>query len=203
MSNTSEDPRTARTRQAVILGARSVISQVGLSALTYDAVASAANVSRTTLYKYWPTLDALVKDALYELTQPPFPMTATDDLRADLTLMFTRLIGALNGEFTGSAIASLINGAEHNESLEQLLRKTVEDRRAPAVQRISRQRKSKAAPTKQKAVEPDPEAEILHDLIAGAIYYRRFVRRVSISPADVEQMIKAVAPLIEGNNHSK
>jgi hypothetical protein len=125
-------------------------------------------------------------------------MTATEDLREDLTLMFTRLIGALNGEFTGSAIASLIDGAEHNELLAALLTKTVEDRRTPAVQRIAKQRKPQVGSRKGKVAKPNIEDEILHDLIAGAIYYRRFVRRVPITALDVQHLIQTVAPLIGG-----
>jgi AcrR family transcriptional regulator len=196
MSTLSEDPRTTRTREAVIAGTRAVIARQGVNGLTYDAVAEASRVSRTTLYKYWPTIDELVKEALHELTQPPFPMTATDDVVADLMFMFGRLIAALDWTFTGSAIAALIDSAERNESFAALLTSTVEDRRSPAVKRIRHQQseqRPKHAPSRSRS---SPDADVLHDLVAGAIYYRRYVRRVPTTEKDLAQMVQTIAPHI-------
>jgi AcrR family transcriptional regulator len=181
VSTSALDPRIARTRQAVIEGVRTVIGRDGIQGLTYEAVAVAAKVSRTTLYRYWPTRDLLVRDGLYELTQPARPMVLGDDLSADLTVMFGHLIRALTGAFTGPAIASLIDAGERDPDMSDLLSSTVEDRRAPAVARI------RAATT-----DGTDDADLLHDLIAGAIYYRRFVRRVPTTDTDLAELIRTI-----------
>ena len=53
------------TRDAAIFEATlSVLGEVGYDRLTIDAVAARAKASKATVYRRWPTRDALVIDAL-------------------------------------------------------------------------------------------------------------------------------------------
>jgi TetR/AcrR family transcriptional regulator, regulator of autoinduction and epiphytic fitness len=193
MSTSAEDPRIARTRQAVIEGVRAVIGRHGIQGLSFEAVAAAAQVSRTTLYRYWPTREALVRDGLYELTRPARPMVVSDELETDLRVMFGHLIDALTGVFTGPAIASLIDAGERDPDMSELLSRTVEHRRAPAVGRIG---------VASDGTTHDPE--LLHDLVAGAIYYRRFVRRVPTTDADLDELVRTITSVLaSGTPRSK
>jgi 20S proteasome alpha/beta subunit len=106
-------------------------------------------------------------------------MTLSSDLSADLTVMFGHLIRALTGAFTGPAIASLIDAGERDPGMSDLLSNTVEDRRAPAVARIG-----------VATTGATNDADLLHDLIAGAIYYRRFVRRVPTTETELAELVR-------------
>lgn len=57
-----EDPRVARTRATVLSTAADLVVEAGPSALTVDAVVARSGVARSTIYRHWPTRDALVRD---------------------------------------------------------------------------------------------------------------------------------------------
>ena len=82
----STDPRTERIRVAVMDAGTTLLSEYGPDRVNHAAIASAAGVSRTTLYKYWPTRAKLLQDILVALDTHP-PMPSTGDLRADLLTM--------------------------------------------------------------------------------------------------------------------
>ena len=53
-------PRSARVRVAVLRAAAQLTRAGGPTAATVDAIAKRAAVSRTTIYKWWPTSAAIV-----------------------------------------------------------------------------------------------------------------------------------------------
>ena len=80
------DPRTERIRTAVVAAGAMMLSEHGPDRINHAAIASAAGVSRTTLYKYWPTRAQLLHDILVGFdTHPAIP--STGDVRADLLTM--------------------------------------------------------------------------------------------------------------------
>src|SRR6185312_13825083 len=53
-------PRSARVRAAVVRAAAQLTRSGGPTAATVDAIAKRAAVSRTTIYKWWPSSAAIV-----------------------------------------------------------------------------------------------------------------------------------------------
>ena len=60
-----------------------VLAEVGYLALTVEAVASRAGVSRATIYRWWPTKASLVIEALDGVIPTPTPVS-TGDTRTDV-----------------------------------------------------------------------------------------------------------------------
>lgn len=58
-----EDPRITRNRQVVHAAAMRLVESDGIAGLTVDRLAEISGVSRSTIYRHWPDLDALVVDA--------------------------------------------------------------------------------------------------------------------------------------------
>jgi len=58
-------PRSERARKAVLDAAAELLLARGLEAVTMDAVAEGAGVSKATIYRWWPTKQTLALDALY------------------------------------------------------------------------------------------------------------------------------------------
>ena len=61
-------PRRAATRKAIVDAALSLVAERGFQAATMDAIADRAGVSKNTIYRRWPSKEALIADALRELT---------------------------------------------------------------------------------------------------------------------------------------
>lgn len=79
-------------------------------ALSIERIAEAAGVNKTTLYRRWGTLEALVGDACRRLVKSPFPLPDTGSLASDLLSVFhdlhellitPRLQGPLRLHFSG------------------------------------------------------------------------------------------------------
>ncbi|HEY1702672.1 MAG TPA: TetR/AcrR family transcriptional regulator, partial [Trebonia sp.] len=57
----------------------------GSAALTFERAARLAGVSKTTLYKWWPSKGALALDGYFHAVEPALAFPRTGDIRADLT----------------------------------------------------------------------------------------------------------------------
>lgn len=60
------DPRIERSRAKLLAAATDLIVESGPQALTVDAVAERSGVAKSTLYRHWPSREALMVDVLRE-----------------------------------------------------------------------------------------------------------------------------------------
>ncbi|MGC5345530.1 TetR/AcrR family transcriptional regulator C-terminal ligand-binding domain-containing protein [Streptomyces sp. DT24] len=71
-------------RQAVLAATVGLLTTEGLSGTTMSAVAHAAGVHETSLYRRWGTRENLIYEALAAHTDDALPMPDTGDVREDL-----------------------------------------------------------------------------------------------------------------------
>ena len=64
-------PRSTQVRAAVVRAAAQLTLTGGPAAATVDAIAKRAAVSRTTIYKWWPTPAAIVLEGLLDAVRDP------------------------------------------------------------------------------------------------------------------------------------
>jgi AcrR family transcriptional regulator len=78
-------PRSQQAHRAILAAAGELLLARGLSAVSMDAVAERAGVSKATIYRWWPTKETLALDALYTewAAVRPSPRD-TGSLRGDL-----------------------------------------------------------------------------------------------------------------------
>ncbi|PTH88538.1 TetR family transcriptional regulator [Streptomyces sp. A244] len=77
--------RTARVREAVLRAAEDALTEQGLTGLDLADVARRADVGKTTVYRRWGTVTALVADLLEDMAEQSAPRTETGSLLGDLT----------------------------------------------------------------------------------------------------------------------
>ncbi len=58
-------PRSEKAHNAILEAAAELLLDNGLAAVSMDAVATRAGVSKATIYRWWPTKETLALDALY------------------------------------------------------------------------------------------------------------------------------------------
>ncbi|AJT69528.3 hypothetical protein T261_7931 [Streptomyces lydicus] len=83
--------RGERMRQAVLAATVDLLTSQGLAATTVGAVARAAGVHETSVYRRWKTRENLIFDALATHSDHALPTPDTGDVHADLTALFTAL----------------------------------------------------------------------------------------------------------------
>jgi AcrR family transcriptional regulator len=67
-----QDPRVARSRDAVLCAATQLLLEGGIGAMTVDAVVARSGVAKTTVYRHWAGRDELLVDAFVGLV-PDIP----------------------------------------------------------------------------------------------------------------------------------
>jgi len=76
--------RTARTRAAALRAAEDALIENGFEALDLADIARRADIGKTTVYRRWGTLAALVADLLVDMAEQSSPRTETGSLDSDL-----------------------------------------------------------------------------------------------------------------------
>ncbi|MFI9817527.1 TetR/AcrR family transcriptional regulator [Saccharothrix variisporea] len=87
-------PRSTEIDRALTAATLDLLAEVGYDALTLDAVASRAGVSRPALYRRWPTKLHLVAHAA--LAGVPMSDPDTGDAREDLLALANALVDGLS-----------------------------------------------------------------------------------------------------------
>jgi len=78
-------PRSETARAAILDAADVLLLARGLDAVSMDAIAERAGVSKATIYRWWPTKEALALDALYyDWAAAGDPGRDTGSLKGDL-----------------------------------------------------------------------------------------------------------------------
>lgn len=136
-------PRSEKARQSVLDAMRAALTRHAYEAVTIEGLAAEAEVSKQTIYRWWPSKAAILGDALLEGGLPgadvAVPFTA--DLAADLRAWFSAMSASL-ADADGVAIARALIvitasdaelGLALNEKLAAPIREWVGSRVALAV----------------------------------------------------------------------
>jgi AcrR family transcriptional regulator len=100
------DARVIRTRNDILRAAIDVLTGEGLDAVTHHHLAEVAGYSRATIYKHWPTRDALFLDA-FTYRPSGEHHVPTGDLRADLIGELTMFRRGMERQRLDRALAAL------------------------------------------------------------------------------------------------
>jgi AcrR family transcriptional regulator len=160
-------PRSEKARLAILEAAAELLLERGLPAVSMDAVAERAGVSKATIYRWWRTKETLALDALYNewaAAQPP--ARSTGSLRGDLLALLRPWVRLASSRPYGRVISALLTEAQMDPEFAAVYRsRFVEPRReqARAVFRRAIERGEIPANTK---------IEVALDLLYGPLYHR-------------------------------
>ena len=175
-------PRDPRTRAAILTAARALLERGGLTSVTIEAIAQKAEVSRPTIYRYWPNAPAVAMAAFLEATGAS---DAVKSPRAPLAALRAQL-HALADAFTaptGRSVAAMVAAAQSETELAKAFRNEFIARNRDATRALLERDKSIAAPD---------DIELSLDLIFGPLFYRLLMGHAPITHGFVDRLIDAV-----------
>lgn len=135
---TSEEPEVSRARRpqgrpcdprldhAILTAAAEELARVGYSAMTMAAVARRAGASTASLYRRWPSKQALVGAAATQLATETLGEVDTGSLREDLEEILARKMDAAGGS-RGVALLSLLGQCAHDPDMADIVQTQVFD----------------------------------------------------------------------------
>ncbi|MFI5960047.1 TetR-like C-terminal domain-containing protein [Cryptosporangium sp. NPDC051539] len=177
--------RTARVRAAVLRAAEDALIGVGFAGLDLADVARRAVVGKTTVYRRWGTVPALVADLLTEMASSSVGRADTGSLAGDLRANAALVQGTLADDRQGRLFRAILAAALTDEGTAAALRQFYEVRVAewaPCVEAAVRRGELPA--------DTDP-GEVIR-AVSAPLYYR-LVTGGAVEPEHAEAAAEAAA----------
>lgn len=188
------DPRAVRTRGLVLDAAVKLLAERGVEATTMDAVARAANISRSTLYRHWPERLPLLVDAIEHLGDRIRRSTMDEPAPNEgVEATLQRAIGALGVGLRspewGAISGSLAAAAEHDEALAEVHRRYIASRRQSVVSLLQEAQRRGEFPYSF-------DLDWAVGLLAGPLYYHRLVLHQPLNAEQVAAHVRRTLALM-------
>ena len=183
------DPRRGRPRDescgpAILAAAIELVGEVGIAALTMDAVAARAGVGKATIYRRWSSKEALMLDAWKSAVQKP-DAPDTGSLREDLRVLFAPHDQQLSGETMQRIFPQMIAAAKVNPEVGEAYREFIAERRRPMRTVLERA-------VGRGDLPADSDLDLVHDLLVAPILYRWMVSDGVVDDDVIERLIAIV-----------
>jgi AcrR family transcriptional regulator len=171
-------PRVPGLTDRILKATIALAAEDGIEDLTLDAIAARADVGRPTIYRRWPSKDALLSDAIDamvgEYYKPPTAGNIRDELVEFAQMNISQVQGPLRNMFR--AYFNL----EHAHAASDAMRRAA----------------SVSSDIVRRAIDrgelpPDTDVQLLMELIFAPIWYRSSIKR-PMDPSFAESVVDGV-----------
>jgi AcrR family transcriptional regulator len=180
-------PRGAGATSSILSAALELGEEVGFDALTIEGIADRTGVAKTTIYRRWPNVSALVMDAFLSEVTRAAPIRERATARESFSASMKLLARAYRGQ-QGKIMQPLLGRAQVDERLREAVKtRWVEPRRQIAREIV---RRGIANGELRPGLDPD----VVLDALYGSIYHRLLVpyNNAAISDAYIDAVIDTV-----------
>ena len=178
---TRVDIRVERSQQAVLTAAFELLGESGVGGFSVDEIARRSGVAKTTIYRHWPTREALVIDACSRISaeqQTP----DTGSLEGDLTAILSNIAHLLETANWSSVLPSIIDTAERDPEFAAIHSEIQRGHAAPLREVLDRAMNRGDLPT-------DADLSTLVAALLGPLFYRRWFSREAIDAPFVKTIV--------------
>ena len=175
------DKRVQRSKEAVLASTYALMSEGGIGGVSMDEVSKRSGVSKTTIYRHWPSRSALLLAACRALGSPP-EVPDTGSLKGDLEVLLTDLAEQLGSAKWPTILPSIIDAAERDPELAELHAGLHAGLMIPFLAVTGRAQARGDFPTDQAPAE-------LIASVVGPLFYRRWFSKEPIDSDFVAAVI--------------
>ncbi|WAU84799.1 TetR/AcrR family transcriptional regulator [Streptomyces sp. Qhu-G9] len=197
MQSSTPPPRTGRPRSveadaAILAATRTALVELGWSKLTLGDVAMRAGVAKTTLYRRWAGKNELVVDAVAELFDE-LELPDRGSLTADIEGVVLQFAAILAMPEARNGLMAVVAESTRDDALRERIRASIVDRQ----KRLVLEGRSRAQARGELPQEPDPSAaartaDLVFDMVAGAVVHRTLVSAEPVDPAWVHDFTRVL-----------
>lgn len=159
-------PRSSAANRAILDAARAELIEHGFTRFRLEHVALRAGVGKATIYRRWPSKEALSQELLSELAAPHIAVEDVGDTRAELRACASHALRALRDTEFGPVIRALLAQIAINPLLGDPFRATVVQARRNEVAHVM------ARGIARGDLRSDADADIATELLVGPVYFR-------------------------------
>ena len=179
------------TEEAILDAARQALAEKGFEALTMDAIARKAFVSRTAVYFYFPNkravVDRLIQQAFSEMYLAASPyLDGEGEPRRELRASLTRVMAVVNQNGGLLLLAAQLSGARGEH---------LPDEWAPYIMRFVERAEARIARDQERGIAPDDIAPRLSAQALLAMVENHIVRELVLGRGDATESIRVLAEL--------
>ncbi|MET9484972.1 TetR/AcrR family transcriptional regulator [Streptomyces sp. NPDC006638] len=114
-------PRSERARAAVLDAASDLLVTGGIDAVTMEAIAARAKVSKGTLYKWWPSRAHVMLESFFSLTKSTIVVDEGASLQDVLTFQLASLSDLFRDTAAGPLMGDLVAAAQADPEIRAAL----------------------------------------------------------------------------------
>jgi len=159
-------PRSDRARRDIRDAFRAILIEEGFDKVRMEHVATRAKVGKATIYRHWPTKQALAQEVLSELANPHLAVPDVGDTRTELLATVLAPMRALTETDFGPVIRELLSEISRNPELGDPFRASVVQARRDEVSRVI------ARGIRRGDLRPDVQPDVATEMLVGPVYFR-------------------------------
>jgi AcrR family transcriptional regulator len=176
-------PRSAEAREAVLAAARKLLEEGGLGAVTIEAIAARAGVSKPTIYRSWKNSYAVAMEAFLESARARVPFNTSSSAVADLRAQL-RKVAEVFATRTGRSVAAMIAAAQSETEIAKAFRNNfILKSREEGRQLLDRA-------VAQGEFRSDIDFETTLDLLYAPIYFRLLIGHGKLTPEFTDSVLE-------------
>lgn len=174
-------PRPKATPDEILVTTIRLIAELDVSGVSVDMVAERSGVSKATIYRRWPSREALIFEALTYIDYPE-NSPDTGSVRSDFEVLLRGLVDFLNRDDGGNVYAAFLNAAMRDKNLAQLRGEVARKARLDYERVIERA-------TARGELRSDTNVGLLIDILIAPFVYRKISENAGAELSDIDGII--------------
>jgi AcrR family transcriptional regulator len=114
-------PRSERARAAILAAAAELLVSGGIDAVTMEAIAARARVSKSTIYKWWPSRAHVILESFFNRARHTMAVDENASLQEVLTAQVTSLARLFRDSDAGPLMADLMAASQADPDIRAAL----------------------------------------------------------------------------------
>jgi AcrR family transcriptional regulator len=183
--------RSIAAHTKALAAAAEVVRQFGVPGFTVDEVARRSGVAKTTIYRHWPSSNALLLEAVDCAIEHRLRTPNTGSLRGDLERFVGDVLPKAGDPDNSRMICGLLYAAAADADLQDAMRAYLGEQQTPLRTMVQLAQARGELPA-------DLDLGLAVDLIEGPLLYRFLLRREPSAAADVARLLDMIVAGLQG-----
>jgi AcrR family transcriptional regulator len=188
-------PRSEAARGAILTAALELIETDGYRRLTMEGIAKRAEVSKQTIYRWWPSPAGVLMEALNERAQTLVPGRDLGSFDLNVRAFIRRTVTALH-DGLAPLVAHLMAEAQRDPEFAATFREQFLARRRDALHALFDQARTNGE------IDPDTDTRLVVEIAFGTIWYRLLAKHAPLNRRFADQLTDALLALATATHDS-